>query len=273
MSRREEGEVRKMSESESEGDLLRVADHGAVRVLELNRPASRNAMSTALVGRLLDAVGEAAAAEAVRAIVLTGAEGHFSAGADVKEPLDEAGLARRLELFGELSEAVATCPTPTIAAVHGACVGGGFETAAATDIRVADPSARFRVAGAAMGYPIGAAKLVGLVGLGTAKELALAGRTVDADEAARLGLVQRLAEPGGAREAGVALGEEVAAHEPGVVAALKRQFAAFSGLGDRVAVENDAVRALVEAGGDPRALTASDPRSVGGFAAGNWVPR
>lgn len=257
----------------TDDELVRVEDRGPVRVLELRRPAARNAMSTALVGQLLDAVGAAAGDDAVRAVVLTGADGHFSAGADLKEPLDDAGTRRRLELFGELYEAVATCPTPTVAAVHGACVGGGFETAAAADVRVADPTARFRVAGAAMGYPVGAAKLVGLVGLGAAKELALTGRTIGADEALRLGLVQRLVDEGGALAAALSVGEEIAANHPGAVAALKRQFAAFSGLGDRVAVENDAVRALLEAGGDYRALTRSDPRSVGGFAAGSWVRR
>lgn len=235
--------------AETDDHLVRSDDHGPVRVLELSRPAARNAMSTPLVERLLDAVGDAADDGDVRAIVLTGADGHFSAGADVKEPLDHAGVQRRMELFGALSAALAACPTPTIAAVHGACVGGGMEAAAAADIRVADPTARFRVAGAAMGYPVGAAKLVGLVGLGTAKDLALTGRTVDAEEALRVGLVQRLAEPGGARARAVGVGEEIAANHAGAVVALKGQFAEFSGLGDRVAAENDAVRALLDGGG------------------------
>lgn len=228
--------------------LVRTAGHGPVRVLEMARPAVRNAMSTALVERLLGELEAAVGDAEVRAIVLTGAGGHFSAGADLKEPLDHAGARHRLERFGELYTALASCPTPTIAAVHGVCVGGGIEAATAADIRVADPSARFRVAGAAMGYPVGAAKLVGLVGLGTAKELALTGRTIDADEARRVGLVQRLADSGGALGRAIGLGEEIAANRADAVLALKQQFAAFSGLADRVAAENDAVRALLDAG-------------------------
>lgn len=234
--------------AETDDHLVRTAGHGPVRVLELARPAARNAMSTALVERLLDALEAAVGDAEVRAIVLTGAGGHFSAGADIKEPLGHAGARHRLERLGALYTALATCPTPTIAAVHGACVGGGIEAAAAADIRVADPSARFRVAGAAMGYPVGAAKLVGLVGLGTAKELALTGRTVDADEARRVGLVQRLADSGGAVGRAIGLGEEIAANHADAVTSLKQQFAAFSGLADRVAAENDAVRALLDAG-------------------------
>lgn len=257
----------------ADDDLVTATDRESVRVLTLNRPPERNAMNTALLGRLLDAVGDAASADGVRAIVLTGAYGHFCAGADVNEELDHDGTVRRLELLGELFEAVVTCPRPTIAAVHGACVGGGAELAAACDIRVADATAGFRLAGAAMGYPIGAAKLVGLVGLGTAKDLVLTGRKLDVWEAIRVGLVQRLSDPGGAVELGVSVGEEIAANDPDAVAALKRQFVAFGGTADRVAVENDAVRALAQAGGDYGALDAPDPKSVGGYAAGNWVSR
>lgn len=257
----------------TEPEPVQVEDRDAVRVLTLNRPQVRNAMSTALLGALLDAIGDAASDEGIRAIALTGARGHFSAGADLDEELDHDGTVRRMELFCELYEALTTCPTPTIAAVHGACVGGGAEMAAACDIRVADATANFRVAGAAMGYPVGAAKLIGLVGLGTAKDLALTGRGLDVWEAVRVGLVQRLSNPGAAVDLAVEVGAAVAENDADAVAALKRQFVMFSGAADRVAAENDAVRALAQAGGDYGALTMPDPRSVGGFAGGNWITR
>lgn len=254
-------------------DLVTTSDHDAVRVLTLRRPDARNAMSTALLAELLDAVGDAVASAGVRVLVLTGAAGHFSAGADVREPLDHAGKVRRMDLFGQVYEAVGTCPKPTVAAVAGACVGGGVEVAAACDIRVADPSARFRFPGAALGFPVGAAKLVGLVGLGAAKDLVLTSRTFDLDEALRLGFVQRAAASDAALELGIEVAQQIAGQHEDAVAFLKRQFDRFSGLGDRIAAENDGLHALAEAGGDYTALTMADPKHVGSWAGGSWAKR
>lgn len=243
-----------------------------MRVVTLSRPEARNAMDTGLLGRLLDAVVDARDDDGVGAVVITGEGGHFSAGADVKEPLDVAGHTRRMELFGHVYEAVATFPKAIVAAVAGACVGGGAEVAAACDIRVADASARLRFPGAAMGYPVGAAKLVGLVGLGTAKDLVLTGRTVDAAEAHALGLVQRLVD-GPVLPAAIEVAAQVVAHDPHAVSYLKAMFDRFSGLGDRVAAENDALHALAEADGDYTALTAPNPKSTSGWSAVAWQHR
>jgi enoyl-CoA hydratase/carnithine racemase len=254
------------------------ADPGAgdgrvVRVLTLTRPAVRNAMDTALLGELLDGLHDAVRDDRVAALVLTGAEGHFSAGADVKEPLDHAGVVRRMELFGQVYEAVATCAKATVAAIAGSCVGGGAEVAAACDIRVAGAGARFRFPGTRMGYPVGAAKLVGLVGLGTAKDLVLTARPVEADEALRLGLVQRLAADADPLPAAVAVAREVAGGDLRTVSYLKALFDRFSGLGDRVQAEGDALHALAEAGGDYTALTAPNPKTTSGWSATAWQHR
>lgn len=249
--------------------LVTVEQRDGTRILTMDRPEARNAMDSALLGALLEAFGDAVGDEAVRVVVLTGAGGAFSAGADVKEVLDHAGTVRRMELFGALYEAVATSPTPTVAAITGPCVGGGVEVAAACDIRVAAPTARFRFPGAALGIPVGAAKLVGLVGLGTAKELVLTSRTFAADEAARIGFVQQLRDD--ALEGALEVAAAIAANHPEAVAALKRQFLAYGGQGDRVAAEHDVVRALAEAGGDYRAVTA--PQGSGGWAGGAWRQR
>lgn len=238
----------------------------------MSRPEARNAMSTALLGQLLDAVADAVADEGVAVIVLTGGAGHFSAGADVKEPLDGPGQVRRMDLFGQVYEAVATSPKATVAAIRGACVGGGVEVAAACDIRVAAPDSVFRFPGAALGYPVGAAKLVGLVGLGQAKDLVLTSRTIDVDEAFRLGIVQRLtgADP---LPAAIEVAQAVAANDAHAVTYLKAQFDRFSGLGDRVQAENDALHALAEAGGDYTALTAPNPKTTSGWSATAWKHR
>lgn len=244
---------------------------GPACVITLDRPAVRNAMDTEMLGSLLDAVTTATADPAVRVLVLTGAGGAFSGGADLREALDSDGRVRRTDLFGAVYEAVGTCPKPTIAAVSGACVGGGAELAAACDLRVADATAAFRFPGAALGLPVGPAKLTGLVGLGAARDLVLTARTVDAAEALRLGLVQRLAEAGAALEVALDVARVIAAHDDDTVRFVKRMFLGFSGLGDRIAAENDALHALAEADGSYDAITAPNPKA--GWAPGTWTRR
>lgn len=229
-------------------------------------------MSTALLAQFLDAVMDARTAEEVGSIVIAGDAGHFSAGADVKEALDQTGHVRRMELFGAVYEAVATSPKATIAAIDGSCVGGGAEVATSCDIRVAGPDARFRFPGAALGYPVGPAKLVGLVGLGTAKDLVLTSRTIDVVEAYRLGLVQRLVD-GAALPHALEIARTIAGNDAHTVTYLKAQFDRFSGLGDRVAAENDALRSHAQAGGDYTALTAPNPKTTSGWSATAWKHR
>ncbi len=252
--------------------LVSVNRQDAVCTVRLERPEARNALSTALLGELLDALGQAVSDQTVRVILLTGAGATFSAGADVREDLDTPATARRMELFGQLFEAVVTAPTPTIAVVSGHCVGGGAELAAACDIRVADATATFRFPGAAMGYPVGAAKLVGLVGLGAAKDLVLTGRTISGEEAARLGLVQHLVADGTTLAAARDLAGQIAANDRDTVRYLKRLFDRFSGVSDRVAVEADALLALTRAGGDYGAITPPED-GVGSWAGGHRTGR
>ena len=247
------------------GPRVTTATDGAVRVLLMARPEARNAMDTAMLSALLDALADAVGDAEIRAIVLSGQGGAFSAGADLHEPLDHQGLVRRTELFAEVYEAVTICPKPTIAAVSGPCVGGGAEVAAGCDLRVADPTATFRFPGAALGFPVGPARLVGLVGLGNAKDLVLTSRTIDVAEALRVGLVQRVTDAGEALATATAIAHAIAANNRHAVAFLKQQFARFSGVGDRTAAENDALRGLAEAGGNYDALTMPDPKRVGGW--------
>lgn len=244
---------------------------GDVTVLRFDRPEARNAMNTAMLSGVLEAMGVAAADDSCSALVLTGAGGVFSAGADLREELDHAGSVRRMDLFCQVYEAVATFPKPTVAAIEGHCVGGGIEVAAAVDIRVADPTASFRFPGATLGIPVGAAKLVDLVGLGAAKDLVLTSRTFGVDEAWRLGFVQRIADPAAALATALAVVAEISANNPQAVAFLRRQFLAFTGVADRVAAENDVLHALAEAGGDYSAL--QTPKGVGGRAPGMGTRR
>jgi len=230
-----------------------VDDRDGIRIITLSRPHARNAMDSALLAALLEVLVAAVGDERVRVLVVTGAGGAFSAGADLREELDHAGQVRRMDLFCQVYQAVGTCPIPTLAAVAGPCVGGGAEVAAACDLRVVDPTATFRFPGAALGIPVGPAKLVGLVGLGTAKDLVLTSRTVEASEAVRLGLAQRMAAPGEALSEATEIARAIAANHRATVVQQKRQFDRFSGLGERIAIENDALRAA--AGG---AVTSPD---------------
>ena len=239
--------------------MIDLERHGTATLIRFNRPGARNAMNTELLTQVLEALSEAASDPEVGAVVFAGAGGSFSAGADLREQLDHTGSVRRMDLFCAVYEAVATFPKPTVAAIEGHCVGGGIEVAAATDIRVADPSASFRFPGATLGIAVGAAKLVDLVGLGAAKDLVLTSRTFGCDEAWRLGFVQRVADAGGAQDLALQVVEQITANNPDAVAFLRRQFLAFTGLADRVAAENDVLHALAESGGDYTAVTMAKP--------------
>jgi enoyl-CoA hydratase/carnithine racemase len=239
----------------------RTVESGSLRILTMQRPESRNAMDTAMLTALVEAVDEAEADAAVRGLLLTGASGAFSAGADVHEPTDD-GHRRRMELFTVLYERLTAFRRPTAAAIEGPAVGGGAEAAAACDLRVAARGSRLRFPGAIYGIPVGVARTVGQVGLSVAKDWVLSSRDVEAEEAYRAGFVQRLVEPGEAVATALSWLEQTSGRDPETVALLKRLFNDHSGLRDRVAFENDALRAQVETGRLPAGLEGDLPRTV-----------
>jgi enoyl-CoA hydratase/carnithine racemase len=234
---------------------------GHLLIVRLHRPEARNAMDTALLAALADVLDDAARDGEVRGLLLAGVGEHFSAGADVRERTGDDGR-RRMELFTLVYELLTDLPAPTAAAVEGYAVGGGAEAAAACDLRAAGEGAIFRFPGARYGIPVGVARTVGLVGLGTAKDWVLSTRDVPAGEAREAGLVQRLTPTGGAEEAARAWLGEVASGDPDTVRLLKRLFnGASGGLSDRVAFENDALRSQAETGQLPD-LDRDLPRTV-----------
>jgi enoyl-CoA hydratase/carnithine racemase len=198
-------------------------DHEGVALLRLERPAARNAIDTQMLVEMLEHLAVARSDEAVRVLVLSSSDQMgLSAGADVKEQLDEEGKVRRMQLFADLYDAIVAFPKPTVAACHGDVVGGGAEIAIACDMRVGGANLRLRFPGAALGVPVGPARLVTLCGLAAAKYLLLSSRTVSADEALRLGLINRVAPAATTEEAALELATSVAAHPPEAVARLKR---------------------------------------------------
>src|SRR3982751_3099292 len=188
-------------------------DEQGVALIRLDRPKSRNAIDTQMLIELLEHLAVARADETVRVLVLSSTD-HlgFSAGADVREELDAEGQVRRMQLFADLYDEIVAFPKPTIAACHGDVVGGGAEIASACDMRVGGANLRMRFPGAALGVPVGPARLVTLCGLAAAKYLLFSSRTVGADEALRLGLVNRVAPAASTEEAALVLAGEVAGH-------------------------------------------------------------
>jgi enoyl-CoA hydratase/carnithine racemase len=198
-------------------------DERGVAVLRLQRPGARNAIGTQMLVEMLGHIGAAREDEAVRVLVISSSDQMgLSAGADVKEELGEEGKVRRMRLFADLYDAIVAFPKPTIAVCHGDVVGGGAEIAVACDMRVGGSNLRMRFPGAALGVPVGPARLVTLCGLATAKYLLLSSRTIGADEALRLGLVNRVAPAAATEEAALELAAEVATHPPEAVTRLKR---------------------------------------------------
>jgi enoyl-CoA hydratase/carnithine racemase len=213
-------------------------DERGVAVLRLRRPKSRNALNTPMLVEMLEHLAVARSDEAVRALVFSSSDHMgFSAGADVKEELDEEGRVRRMQLFADVYDEIVAFPQPTIAACHGDVVGGGAEIAVACDMRIGGANLRMRFPGAALGVPVGPARLVTLCGLATAKYLLLSSRTVSADEALRLGLVSRVAPAAATEESALALAAETAAHPAEAVARLKAMLHEWDDVVGRSAAE------------------------------------
>lgn len=191
-----------------------VDPHG-VALLQLDRPESRNAINTPMLEELLGHLATARNDEDVRVLVISSTD-HMglSAGADVKEDLDKAGAIRKMELFARLYDEVVAFPRPTIAACHGACVGGGAEIAVACDLRVGGSNMRLRFPGAALGVPVGPARLVTLCGLSVAKYCLLTSKEIDAEMALRWGLVHKVAPAAATEEAALTLAAHMSTMPP-----------------------------------------------------------
>jgi enoyl-CoA hydratase len=174
---------------------------GAVAVVTINRQDALNALDAETMTDLRDGLRELAADEDARVVVLTGAgERAFVAGADIKymSGLD-ADQAKGWGALGhEAARLLETMPKPTIAAVNGVALGGGCELALACDIRYASSRAKLGQPEINLGIVPGwggTQRLARVCGIGVAKELIFSGRTVDAEEALRIGLVNAIADP------------------------------------------------------------------------------
>ena len=180
---------------------------GPVRVIRIDQPKVRNAINSRTAQRLHDEFVAFDYDDTAKVAVLTGDAAAFCAGANLRD-------LPRLRDSGPLGPTRMTLSKPVVAAIEGWCVAGGVELAAWCDLRVAGEGARFGCLERRWGVPLvdgGTYRLPRIVGLGRALDLILTGREIDAVEAERIGLVDRLVPDGSALDAAVELAEQIAA--------------------------------------------------------------
>jgi enoyl-CoA hydratase/carnithine racemase len=207
---------------------IRLDRHGRhVAIVTIDNPPRLNAMTRAMLaelGRLWDELDR----DDSRCIILTGAgERAFTVGADVSGDLSAGPETARMVNHALLKNDAYS--KPIIAAINGDCIGGGLELVLATDIRAAVPRARFGLTEVKWSiYPFGGStiKLIQQIGYVHAMDLLLTARLIDAEQATRLGLVNRVVEPGGLMAWAIETAEMIAANSPSAVQAVKRQVSA-----------------------------------------------
>jgi len=181
-------------------DILVSCEIGGITRVVLDRPAKRNAVSLAMWRRLSDIFRELGARDDVRVIILTGAGGHFCAGADISEFATLRADVQSGRIYEAANEAATLalrdCPKPTIAAISGYGMGGGCALALACDLRVGDNSTRMGIPAARLGVVYGeldCALLHRQVGLANAKHILFTGRAFAAQECLNMGLLDSIA--------------------------------------------------------------------------------
>jgi enoyl-CoA hydratase len=244
-----------MSVSEATTDpLVLVEDVGPVRRLTMNRPEALNALNGPLIDAISEAVRAAGADDAVNVVILRGAGRAFCSGYDLNEDAEggehdarywQEELASSTERMLELLD----CPTPTIAQVHSYCLAGGTDLMLACDLAVVADDAKFGYVDVRFGSGVVSMFLPWVVGVRRAKELLFTGEDrVSAEEALRIGMVNRVVPADELDAATLELANEIAKNEPFVVQTTKRAVnRAWDVAGFRVAMAaNTELDALIE---------------------------
>jgi enoyl-CoA hydratase/carnithine racemase len=228
-------------------------------LITLNRPARRNAVSLAMWRELQLICRRLSEAQDVRLVILTGAGGHFCAGADISEFAAVRGDAAAGKAYEEAVdgcyEALSGLGKPTVAAISGSCVGGGCALAMACDFRIADATARFGIPAARLGvvYSVRECRmLLSLVGLAGAKRILFGGEIVGVEAAMRLGLVDVMAE-GDVVRAALDFAGPMRENAPLSIAGAKLILNALAR--DDVEAKTEAIEALID-----RALESADAK-------------
>jgi len=207
-------------------ETLTYATSGPVATISLNRPEARNAIVPQMMDDLWDAVRDAAADKSLRVLVLRGTGRDFCPGADLKAYVGSEQRATRPETFG-ISVILHEAPLVTVAAIRGACAGAGLGWASACDLRICDDTARFNVAFLDVGMSgdmAGTWFLPRIVGAARARELYFLPGKFDAAEAARIGLVNRVAPEAAFETELAALVDRLANSSPLALKGMKANF-------------------------------------------------
>ena len=202
-------------------DDILVERAGRIAILTLNRPEQLNALTRDMWGRLGVAIGELSAAD-IGCIVLRGAgEAAFAPGADIKEFPENRSTVDRAKAYGEIVhaalDALAACPHPMVAMIHGLCVGGGLEIAAQCDIRICGESSRFGIPINRLGTTLAYRELQALLAVASpalAAEILLEGRVFGAAEAREKGMVTRVVADGEVTAEAMECARRIAAGAP-----------------------------------------------------------
>jgi enoyl-CoA hydratase/carnithine racemase len=209
--------------------IVETEDRGAVRHIVLNRPEKRNAMNQELLRALGSELRAAAAEPSVHCVVLRGNGPVFSAGVDLNELMDSTGQAGMLrpfrDVFLDCANVCEEMAKPVVCQIHRTCVGGALEVALGCDLRIASSDASLGLPEVKFGIIPdvgGSTRLPAVVGLGRAKELIMTAKLIGAEEAQRIGLVNRIVEPEELEDATQALVDELLANSPVAVGRAKR---------------------------------------------------
>ncbi len=197
----------------NEAQTILTRRDGPVWVVTINRPQVRNAVDAATARALAQAFREFEEDQNLSVAILTGAQGTFCAGADLREIADSSRRTIPEDGDGPMGPTWRLLNKPVLAAVEGHAVAGGLELALWCDLRIAATNAVFGVFNRRFGVPLidlGTVRLPRLIGHSRALDMILTGRAVRADEAFQMGLVNRLAEPGKALEVTLELARQIA---------------------------------------------------------------
>lgn len=209
-------------------ETLIVEQDGPACVITLNRPDKRNAVSVLMMGEIQSALKQAEMESSVRGVIITGGNQFFAAGADLNEALQVKTASQGTEYFGHwhrLNAAVEACSKPVLAGIEGFCITGGLELALACDLRVAAEGSSFAITSARIGTVAGAGgtqRLPRIVGTAHALDILFSADPIDASQAYRMGLINRLTPKGGALAEAKAMIQIYAQRAPLSLALVKR---------------------------------------------------
>jgi len=205
-------------------ETIRISADGAIGSLELNRPEKLNPLSVQMIDEITEAARWFDTRSQVRAVIVSGAGRAFSAGADLESFLNEETNRSFADGGRLMADAIEEMRAVTVAAIHGACIGGGVVLAAACDLRVAADTTVFQIPEVDLGIPLawgGIPRLVREIGPAAAKELVMTCRRFSAVEARDLGLLNRVVEEEKVLSEATALAAEIARRPRNAVSATK----------------------------------------------------